>query len=221
MLDAFFQEGLRRNPEGATQLGLDTGANADLKHQAVRRSVRGRRQPPAPKALNLDQLAPAEDHRSPPRSRPTGKRSATTPIAYTRARLRVRRPRAAHYDFGGSKFGPSPYVVSQLTGSYQNVPDFLDTKHRIETAEDAEAYLDRLSAFAVQAGPEHRALKQHDAGLGVAPPDFILDTALTQLMASPANRPPTSRCWSPSIAKRAMPPRSLDAPLRQGRRRRI
>ena len=31
LFDVFFQEDLRENPEGATQLGLDTGANADLK----------------------------------------------------------------------------------------------------------------------------------------------------------------------------------------------
>ena len=31
LLDVFFREGLRQNPEGATQLGLDTGANADLR----------------------------------------------------------------------------------------------------------------------------------------------------------------------------------------------
>jgi uncharacterized protein (DUF885 family) len=44
------------------------------------------------------------------------------------------------FDFGGSNFGPSPYAVSQLTGAYQSVPDFLDTKHRIETPADADAY---------------------------------------------------------------------------------
>ena len=31
LLDVFFQENLEENPEGATQLGMDKGANAALK----------------------------------------------------------------------------------------------------------------------------------------------------------------------------------------------
>src|SRR5690606_41696626 len=44
--------------------------------------------------------------------------------------------------------GGSPYLVSQLTGSYTSVPQFLDTQHQVRTVADAEAYLDRLAAFA-------------------------------------------------------------------------
>ena len=33
----------------------------------------------------------------------------------------------------GSPEWASPYVVSQLDGSYQRVPDFLDSQHTIET----------------------------------------------------------------------------------------
>ena len=52
------------------------------------------------------------------------------------------------YDFPyGGGFFPSPYTVSQLSGAYQGIPDFLDSQHTVETGEDAEAYLSRLSAF--------------------------------------------------------------------------
>ena len=72
--------------------------------------------------------------------------------------LYTRRSSAAiqAFDYGGQSYGPSPYAVSQLTGAYQSVPDFLDTKHRIDTAADAEAYLARLDAFGRGAGREHR-----------------------------------------------------------------
>jgi uncharacterized protein (DUF885 family) len=73
-------------------------------------------------------------------------------------------------------------VVSQLTGVYQTIPDFLDTKHRIETREDADAYLARLAAFARELDDQTARMKQ-DAGLGVIPPDFLLDRALEQLTA--------------------------------------
>ena len=87
------------------------------------------------------------------------------------------------FDFGGQSYGPSPYVVSQLTGAYQSVPDFLDTKHRIETAVDADAYLARMDAFAGQIADNTERMR-HDAGVGVTPPDFILDRALEQMMAT-------------------------------------
>ena len=198
LLDAFFQEGLRRNPESATQLGLDTGANAALKHRLSDESPAGIAQA---RALTLDQLRrlKAIDRDA---------LSAADKVSYdTIAYTRESSARVSAFDFGGSNFGPSPYVVSQLTGSYQNVPDFLDTKHRIETAEDADAYLDRLSAFAVQLD-QNTERQKHDAALSVAPPDFILDTTLTQLMAT--RKPADQSILVTSIARRAAA-KGLDA----------
>ena len=33
-----------------------------------------------------------------------------------------------------------PYVVNQLCGAFVETPDFLDSRHTVNTAEDAEAY---------------------------------------------------------------------------------
>src|SRR5690606_18467771 len=64
---------------------------------------------------------------------------------------------------------PVPYVISQLTGAYQKVPDALDTKHIIETKADCEAYLARLTDFATALRAESvRARAQAD--MGMAPP---------------------------------------------------
>src|SRR6185436_4157797 len=73
-----------------------------------------------------------------------------------------------------------PYALSQLNGAYQSLPDFLDTQHPIESEADAEAYLSRLDAFA-SAMDQEVDVARHDASLGVIPPDFALDKALTQL----------------------------------------
>ena len=97
------------------------------------------------------------------------------------------------FDFGGQAFGPSPYVVSQLTGAYQSVPDFLDTKHPIETKEDADAYLSRMTAFAKRLDDETARMK-HDAALGVVPPDFILDLTIAQ-MTGAAGAGRRTRWW--------------------------
>ena len=85
------------------------------------------------------------------------------------------------FDYGGGAVG-SPYILSQLSGAYQSVPDFLDHQHRVETKDDAEAYLARLDAFA-EVMDQELEVARHDVGLGVMPPDFIIDTALVQMKA--------------------------------------
>lgn len=176
LMDAFFVEDLNQNPESATLLGLDKGPHADLKSKLSDVSAAGIA---ARKALNASQL-----------SRLAALDGATLTgmdrvnydtLVYTRKTSAA----IMAFDFGGSGFGPSPYVVSQQTGAYQSVPDFLDTKHRIETATDADAYLARLEAFATELD-DNTARMRHDASLGVVPPDFLLDLTIKQLEATRA-----------------------------------
>ena len=83
-------------------------------------------------------------------------------------------------DAGGS--AGAPYVFNQLGGAYHDLPDFLDSQHRIETQEDADAYLSRLSQVGTAIRQECDQA-EHDASLGVIPPDFVLDKTLAQLQA--------------------------------------
>ncbi|MEO8813548.1 MAG: DUF885 family protein [Caulobacteraceae bacterium] len=206
LLDALFQETLRESPEMATQLGLDTGANADLKSKLSDRSDAGRA---AARALNADQLRRlvAVDRGA---LTAAGKVSLDT-ILYTRRSAAA----VGAYDFGGSGFSPSPYVVSQLTGAYQSVPEFLDTKHSVATAADADAYLARLAAFAVELDQD-TARMAHDAGLGVVPPDFILDATLVQLAAAraPADRALVVTSLARRAAEKGLGPRYGDEAAR-------
>ncbi|HEY2069936.1 MAG TPA: DUF885 family protein [Rhizomicrobium sp.] len=174
LMDAFFWENLGHNPEGATQLGLDKGDHADLKARLRDESSTGIA---ASKALTDDQM----------------KRLTAVNAAALTGMDRVNydtifytldtRQKIASFDFGGASYGPSPYVVSQLTGAYQSVPDFLDTKHRIDTAADADAYLARMDAFAGQIDANTDRM-QHDGAQGIMPPDFILDRTLEQMTAT-------------------------------------
>ena len=84
-------------------------------------------------------------------------------------------------DYGNFSGGfPAPYVVSQLSGAYQFVPDFLDSQHTIATRDDADAYMSRLNAFA-KAVDDETQWARADMGRGVVAPDFILKAAITQL----------------------------------------
>ena len=78
------------------------------------------------------------------------------------------------FKYGG---GTAPYVLSQINGAWQEVPDFLASQHTIETRADCEAYVARLDAFARLMDQEVERVR-HDVGLGVIPPDFCIAGAL-------------------------------------------
>ena len=104
------------------------------------------------------------------------------------------------FEYNGA-YGGAPYVLSQLTGSYQQTPDFLDSQHTIETKADADAYLSRVEEFGRVLDQEVETA-QHDAALGVIPADFTIDKALiqfkTMLGVAPGDSPLVQ-----SVARRA------------------
>jgi uncharacterized protein (DUF885 family) len=80
------------------------------------------------------------------------------------------------------------------------VPDFLGSQHVSETKADADAYLARLEAFATVMDQEIERVRR-DVDLGVIPPDFVIERALTQmngLKTDPAASPLVT-----SVAERA------------------
>ncbi|WAC48432.1 DUF885 family protein [Asticcacaulis sp. SL142] len=83
------------------------------------------------------------------------------------------------FDFGAPGY-PAPYAITQLTGSYQSLPDFLDSQHSIETKADADAYMSRLSGYATLLDQETARFKA-DVAKGIVAPDFALQKAITQL----------------------------------------
>jgi uncharacterized protein (DUF885 family) len=96
---------------------------------------------------------------------------------------------ASNYVINGAH---TPYVVSQLTGAYQSVPDFLDSRHPLQTKEDADDYLRRLRAFADVLSQETLRI-QVDASAGIVPPHYIIDRTLQQMRALALQPAPTSR----------------------------
>ncbi|MDG3438852.1 DUF885 domain-containing protein [Nitrospirillum amazonense] len=173
LLETFFQEDLRRRPEAATNLGLDTGDLAGLRSRLGDRSAAGQAVEREAAASQMRRLA-GIDRRS-----LSGIDAVNYDcVAYV---LSNRLETYKRFDFGrpGER---SPYAISQLTGCYQSTPTFLDTKHPIATQDDAEAYLSRLEAFATALDHDTERL-DHDRGAGVVAPDFLLDTTLTQMRA--------------------------------------
>jgi len=73
----------------------------------------------------------------------------------------------------------SPYAVAQNTGAFVEIPSFLDSSHSLKTAEDADSYLERMSAYAAQLDGETE--RTRIAGeQGVILPDFLMEKTLGQ-----------------------------------------
>ncbi|MBV8784919.1 MAG: DUF885 family protein [Gammaproteobacteria bacterium] len=189
LFGVFMDERFSKAPEQLTVLGLDKDkyawARRELDDASLARAM-------AAKAENASRLARL---RAFPRASVSGMDLANyDTVEYQMETLR----RLAPFEFGD---GPRPYVLSQLTGAYQQVPTFLDRQHRIETREDADAYLARLAAFARVLDQEIERV-QHDVGLKVVPPDFLLDRAIEQLRTLRATEPRQSILVT-SVAQRS------------------
>jgi uncharacterized protein (DUF885 family) len=77
-------------------------------------------------------------------------------------------------------YRPSPYVVAQNTGAFIEIPSFLDASHQIATEADADAYLERMKAYAAQLDGESERTKLAGAK-GYILPDFLMAKTLGQL----------------------------------------
>ena len=191
MMEEWMQRNLRRSPELVTGLGLDKGEWAASKGQLSDASLA---QVERDEAETLRRLAEI---------RVIDREALTGPdrVHYDTLRYGQEQSAASVQRFDLKAGGlVSPYGLSQLTGAYQSLPDFLDTQHTIETAADAEAYLSRLDAFARVLDQEIETTR-HDVGLGVIAPDFALDKALVQMRALRAN-PPSSSPLVQSLVRR-------------------
>ena len=170
LMDALMARQLRRGPEGATSLGLDVGELAWTKSALSDTSLAALAED---KAINTDEL---KQIHAIDRSKLTGMDAVNyDTVEFTRAI----QEEGNRFPYGGQGSG-APYMLSQLTGTYQGTPDFLDNQHAINTKPDADAYLARMEALGRQMDQEVE-VAQHDAALGVIPPDFIIDKALIQM----------------------------------------
>ena len=190
LMDDFFKEVLDHSPEAVAQLGLDKGERAAAKSLLDDASLKGLA---ADRARTADQLRRLK-------TVDRAQLSGMDAVNYDAVRFVVENEDEAGRRIPYGHGAGQPYVLSQLNGAYQSIPDFLGTQHVIETKADADAYLSRLSAFATVMDQELDHARR-DVGLGVVPPDFIIAKALTQMtgLLGPAAASPLVT----SVAERA------------------
>ena len=140
LLTGWFDENIDESPESATSLGLDKGDRAGL---AAQLSQRGPADVARDKAKAVEQWRVLQAF-------PKAELSPASLMTYEIAAFNAETEAAgATFDYGNVGGGgrQGPYVVTQMSGAYFNVPDFLENQHRVETPADAEAFLSRVEAF--------------------------------------------------------------------------
>lgn len=177
LLDQIGENYLRFAPEGATTLGIDTGARAALRSQLADRSTDGQKKIADIVRQDLER-AKAFDT--------AGLGHATrTSVEVVRSAYATASEGFA-LPYGDPTVGSwrnTPYVVIQNVGAYLDLPRFLDSDHPVNDAADAEAYLSRLQSYGQQLDGE-RGRMQAARGQGLVPPAFLIDKALSQMQMS-------------------------------------
>lgn len=174
LYERLFNAFLAANPETATSLGLDTGTRAGLRARlgssapAARFGFASDLAAAKPEIDGIDLAA-----------LPAQARTSHEVLAWFAGRAAeiVRAP------YGGFDSYPIPYTLTQLTGTYQSVPDFLDSTHPLATGADAEAYLSRMTDMATNIGHEVDRSRA-EAAQGVIPPAFVIAKTLSQTRAA-------------------------------------
>jgi len=175
--DEIFRRAVARSPELASSLGLDKGPGAPLKHRLSPRTPEERARQVAETKQALARLAAFDPKTLSP--------AAQLNLEVVRYSLNSQIAAADRFHIDSAI---RPYRIFQQGGSYFSVPDFLNTAHTIATAEDCEAYLDRLAAFAVALDQDSEVQKA-EAARGFLAPGWSLDLTLQQmekLRAQPA-----------------------------------
>ncbi len=194
IFDGLFADSLAASPQLATRLGLDKGERAGARSELDSASMQSLDADKDRTVAHLALIKTIDRAKLSPGEQPN-----YDAVLFT---LSGNAAAGRRYAYGYEGAG-QPYVVSQLTGAYQAIPDFLGSQHTIETKADADAYLARLVDFGLVLDQECDRVRR-DVRLGVVPPDFILERALGQMRAlktDPATSPLVTSLSNRATAK--------------------
>lgn len=177
LLDSIADNLLAHSPEGATSLGIDTGARAAMRGKLGDRSAAGQKAVADTLAADVKRIRAFDtaglDHA-------TRTSLAVVESAYDVALAGFAQP---YGDVAVGGWRNTPYVVIQNVGAYLDIPRFLDSDHPLRNADDAEAYLSRLEAYAGALDGETGRLKAAAAS-GLIAPAFLIEKAIRQMEQS-------------------------------------
>jgi uncharacterized protein (DUF885 family) len=78
----------------------------------------------------------------------------------------------------GAKFRGHTYLFNQMSGAHTGIPTFLANQHKVSSAEDAQAYVERLTGVSDKLATLIDR-SQVSAARGIMPPKFIFDYVIS------------------------------------------
>jgi len=179
LLDTLSSELLNDFPETAAGLGIDTGARAALKSRFGDRSHEADMKRAAQCAARLKELK-AFDRRG--LTPATALDLDVCQSAYELADEGWRTMPVGDVAIfnANNSYRSTPYVLSQNTGAYAELPDTLENHHAVANEEDADAYIARLESYALALNGETGRLIT-DQARGATLPGFLIDIASKQI----------------------------------------
>ena len=175
-------------PETASSAGLDKGEFAYLKSKLTDRSTQGQ------EAIKRDVKNMAAQLRSAKSESLTADHALNLDVTSAIFETAVEGFDIPYGDMAllnyNWSYRPSPYVVAQNTGAFVEIPSFLESSHSLETGDDAQSYLTRMSLYAEQLDGETERLER-DGRNGVILPDFLMAKTLGQLKGARMQDPAT------------------------------
>jgi uncharacterized protein (DUF885 family) len=170
LFDDIFRERVRNSPALATSLGLDKGANADLKSKLDTDPAPVQRR----KDLDRERHSLARLWAIAPASLSDAAKLNREVVIY---QIETAMAAPSRWDIDSAQ---RPYPIFQQGGAYFSTPDFLNSSHTIENAADAEAYLARLQQFATVLDND-TAEQRAQAARGFLAPGWSIDLTLGQM----------------------------------------
>ncbi|QYJ08111.1 DUF885 domain-containing protein [Qipengyuania flava] len=165
---------LGHEPERATALGVDTGRYASLRGLLEDQSPEGQQAYAATLRRDLERV------RAYPREGLESETLTNLDVVESAYDLALDGFALPYGDTPVGNWRTAPYVVIQNVGEYLALPRFMQSNHKVENGDDADAYIERMEQMpAVFDGELARIRAARE--MGVVPPSFLLDKAMRQM----------------------------------------
>jgi len=171
---------LEHEPERATALGVDTGHHAYLRGRLEDQSPAGQQAYAATLRQDLAHV------RSFPREGLDRETLTSLDVVESAYDLALDGFALPYGDTPVGNWRTAPYVVIQNVGEYLALPRFMQSNHKVENGDDADAYIERMEAMPATFDGELARISATRA-MGVVPPAFLLDKAIGQMQQTIAS----------------------------------
>ena len=176
-LDEIAYAMLDHEPGRATGLGIDTGDYADWRGTFGLTGSEGRT---AYKSTLEYQLKEAREY---PKEGLTADQQVGFDVVESAFSKAVEGMNLPYGDVAVGSWRNAPYLVIQNVGAYIDMPRFFGATQPLRDAQDVEYYLSRLNEVSDVLDGELEGIRMA-RGMGVIPPDFLLDKTIAQMEAN-------------------------------------